>query len=92
MAEVIITMKIMPVSPEVDLSQLVEKVKSEITKFSGEEQFKIEEQPVAFGLKALQIMFVMDESKGDTESLEKTIDEMEEVNSVEITDVRRAVG
>ena len=92
MAKVVITMRVMPTSPEVDLNRLLEKVKTEITKFSGEEQFKVEEKPVAFGLKALEIIFVMDESKGDTEPLEKKIGEIEEVNSVEVTDVRRAVG
>ena len=92
MANVIITLKIMPTSPEVDLSALLEKVKAEITTYSGEEQFKTEEEPVAFGLKALKIIFVMDESRGDTEPLEKKIAELEGVNSVEVTDVRRALG
>ena len=92
MAKVIVTLKIMPTSPEIDLNQLLEKVKAEITAYSGEEEFKVEEKPVAFGLKSLQIMFVMDESKGDTEPLEKKIAEIEGVNSVEVTDVRRAVG
>lgn len=92
MAKVVVTLKIMPESPEVDLNQLTEKIKAEITKFSGEEEFKVEEQPVAFGLKSLRIMFVMEESKGDTEPLEKSISEVEGVNSVEVADVRRAVG
>ena len=53
---------------------------------------KIEEQPIAFGLKALNIIFVMDEAKGSTEPLEDSVSDIEGVQSVEITDVRRAVG
>ena len=48
--------------------------------------------PIAFGLKALDILFVMDEAKGSTEELEKTVSQIEGVESVEVPDVRRAVG
>jgi translation elongation factor EF-1beta len=34
----------------------------------------------------------MDEKKGDTEALEKQISEIPEVNSVELTDIRRIIG
>jgi translation elongation factor EF-1beta len=34
----------------------------------------------------------MDEKKGDTESLEKQISEIEGVQSVECTDIRRIIG
>ena len=34
----------------------------------------------------------MDENLGDTEPLEKDISDLEEVASVEVIDVRRAVG
>jgi len=92
MADVIITMKIMPENPEVDLGAVEERVKNEITNFCGESEFKTEVEPIAFGLKALKVVFVMDESKGDTEILEKKIKELEGVESVEVVDVRRAVG
>ncbi|MFC1697486.1 elongation factor 1-beta [Nanoarchaeota archaeon] len=92
MAKAIVTLKIMPVSPETDLNQLEEKAKVEIVSFAGETETKTEIEPVAFGLKALKILFVMDEAIGSTETLEKSIEAFEEVNSVEVTDVRRAVG
>jgi len=92
MADVILTLRIMPESPEIDLKTLESKVKKKITAFSGESQMKLEQQPVAFGLKALMVTFVMDENKGSTEELEKDIESLEEVQSVEVTDVRRAVG
>jgi len=43
-------------------------------------------------LKALKLIFVSDEERGSTEELENKIAKLENVNSVEVTDVRRAIG
>jgi len=92
MANAIVTLKIMPDSPETDMDALHEKVLKEIESFCGETQTKKEIEPIAFGLKALKIIFVMDEAKGATDQLEEKISEFPDVNSVEVTDVRRAIG
>jgi len=92
MANVIISLKIMPVSPETDLDQVETVAKEKIVAFAGEGDLKSEQEPVAFGLKAIKIIFVSDEAKGATDDLEKEISEIEGVNSVEVTDVRRAIG
>ena len=91
MAEVIITLKIMPNSPETDLAKIEESAKEKILAFGGEVG-KVEQEPVAFGLKSLNIIFVMDEQKGSTDKLEEDIADIEGVQSVEVTDVRRAIG
>ena len=82
----------MPESPEVSLSKIEADAKKKIIDFAGEGDMKIEEEPIAFGLKALKIIFIMDESLGSTEKIEEDVAEIEGVQSVEITDVRRAVG
>ncbi len=92
MATVVVTLKIMPVSPEVDLNKVEEEAKKFIAEFAGEGETKSEQEPIAFGLKALKIIFVMDEAKGGTEPLEAKIKDIEGVNSVETVDVRRAIG
>lgn len=92
MGQAIVTVKIMPQTPEVDLSAVKEAALQKIAEFAGEGETKSEEQPVAFGLKALQIIFVMDEDQGSTEPIENSLQEIEGVQSVEITDVRRALG
>lgn len=91
MANVVVTFKIMPVSPEVDLNKIKISATKKIKSFGGEVG-KAEEQPVAFGLKSLNLIFVMDEKKGSTEILEGQITDIEGVQSVEVTDVRRAIG
>ena len=87
-----VTIKIMPESPEISFSQIQESAKAIIKDFSGSANMKTEEQPIAFGLKALIIRFVMDEAKGSTEPLENNLKNIEGVMSVETTDVRRAIG
>ncbi|MBW3021240.1 elongation factor 1-beta [Candidatus Woesearchaeota archaeon] len=91
MADAIITFKIMPESPEVDLKDLENKATEMIAKFGGEVG-KVDIQPVAFGLKSLNLIFVMDETLGGTDDLEKDIEDLEGVMSCEVTDVRRALG
>ncbi len=92
MANVVVTVKLMPSSPEVDLAKVEEEAKKMITDFAGETETKTEEEPIAFGLKALNVIFVLDEAKGSTDELEKNLSEIENVESVQVTDVRRAVG
>ena len=92
MARVVVSLRIMPQSPDVDLSELETKAKKEIVDFCNSQEFRTEIQPIAFGLKALIIIFVMEESIGTTEKLEQKISQLEGVESVEVTDVRRAVG
>lgn len=91
MAQVVVTVKIMPVSPEVNLDQIKDSSKTKIEEFGGEVG-KIEEEPIAFGLKAINIIFIVDEAKGGLDPLEESIKQIEGVNSVETVDVRRAIG
>lgn len=92
MANAVVTIKVMPESPDVNLEELEVKVKEKIVEFAGEGDMKVDIQPVAFGLKSMNIIFVMDEAKGSTEPLEKAVEDIEGVASIEVTDVRRAVG
>jgi len=86
----VVKMKIMPVSPEVNLDQIKEKAEKIINNAEAKGT-KTEIEPIAFGLNALIIMFGWDEEK-ELDSLEKSLKEIENVNSVEMVDVRRAIG
>jgi len=92
MANVIITIKIMPADTDTDLEALEQKILAIIKQLTGETETRTVIEPVAFGLKSLKITYVTDEKKGSTEPVEKAIAELEEVNSAEVVDVRRAVG
>lgn len=92
MAQVVATIKIMPESPDINLSAIEIKAKEKILKFSSSKDIRAEQEPIAFGLKALKLIFVMDENKGSPDALEEDLRSLEGVNSVETIDVRRAIG
>jgi elongation factor 1-beta len=92
MAKAIVSFRVMPESPDVDMKALEELCLQKVKDFAGECETRVEIEPIAFGLKALKIKFVMDEDLGSTEPLEISISEIEDVSSMEILDVRRAIG
>ena len=81
----------MPDDPETDLQSIRIKAKEVSDNFGAELLDKNEIEPVAFGLKALKLVFYLDESKGSDELAEK-IASVEGVSSAEVIDMRRAVG
>ena len=91
MASVVVTISIMPTEPSINLDALLIQSTKAVSDFGGEVgKHRIE--PVAFGLKALKVLFVMPESIGSTEPLEQTISAFEGVASVTTEDVRRSIG
>lgn len=96
MASVIVSLKIMPAGPETDLDNVFAHAEKEIRAFvdqkhkDGEVRKVIE--PIGFGLNALKIIFVMEEAVGSTEPLEQKISKIPNVEGIEVTDVRRALG
>jgi len=93
MAKAVVTIKIMPESPETNLETIKEIASNKIDTFTGEQgEKRYEIEPIAFGLKALKITFVMDENIGSTDSLEQELGTINGVNSVDVVDVRRAIG
>jgi translation elongation factor aEF-1 beta len=91
MTQVIITMKIMPSSPEVNLQDLADTSSKIIEKHEGFPG-KVDFIPLAFGLQSVNIIFTRDEAKGSMDNMEEELADLENVSSAEIVDVRRAVG
>jgi elongation factor 1-beta len=92
MGTAVATLRIMPESPDTNLKHIESEAIKMISEFSDERQKKVEILPVAFGLNSVNITFLMDEKKGDTEALEKKISTIEGVQSVELSDIRRIIG
>jgi elongation factor 1-beta len=85
MAEVLVTVKIMPASPDVDLDALT----SRIGEVAGGRLNNVEREPIAFGLVALNASYVVEDKEGGTDNLESAIKEVDEVNSAEVVEVTR---
>lgn len=91
MARVIVTIDLMPEDPAINLTILQKSAEEKIKNFGGDIG-RTSIEPIAFGLKMLKIMFIMDENKGSTEPLEKSLSEIQGVKSVNVSDVRRTIG
>ncbi len=87
MGEVLATIKMMPEGPDVDLEKI--KLETGNSMPSGTELHKIEEEPIAFGLVALNVMVVVDDAEGGTEEVEENLSKIEGIANIEVTDVRR---
>lgn len=89
MGSVNFKLKVMPSSPEVDLEGIKENLKSKIESEGGKGT-NFDEEPIAFGLKAVIAMFLWPEEK-EFEPLENELEKIENVNSVQVIDMRRAL-
>ncbi|WP_409199964.1 elongation factor 1-beta [Methanobrevibacter sp. DSM 116169] len=87
MSEVVATMKVMPESVDVDLETLKEEIRSSMPEDA--ELHKIDEEPIAFGLVALIVMFIIQDAEGGTEPTEEAIGKLPNVGSVEVTNTTR---
>ncbi len=83
--------KLMPESPDVDLEKIKEQAKILATKHNKVLVHSIEEEEIAFGLKAIIITLVWPEEL-DQSLIEDEYAKIPEVNSVQIIDFRRVVG
>ena len=87
----LIKIKIMPNSPDVNLNEIKDEAKKVIEKNKAR-RIVFEEQPIAFGLKAIIASFEQDESDGELEPIENSLRNLRDVSSVEVVDMRRAFG
>ena len=90
MGATLLKLKLMPSSPEVNLEEIKQKIKEIIEKNQGK-GCTFEEEPIAFGLKAIIASFSIEEDM-EIEPLEQRLNKIENVNSVQVIDMRRAFG
>lgn len=85
-----VKIKIMPTSPDVDLEEIKSNAK-ELIESMGGKNCNFEEEPIAFGLKALIAFFAWPE-ESELEELENSLNEIPDVSSIQVIDMRRALG
>ncbi len=84
MGKVAVTFRIMPEGVEVDLDNITLGIKKYVDQ---KNLAKVEQKPIAFGLKFLEVIVVMDDKSNNSVRLEEKFKELDGVQSVEITDV-----
>lgn len=90
MGNMSVKIKLMPSSVKTNLEEIKEKSKAILEKKGGK-NVHFEEELIAFGLKAVIVFFVWPEEK-ELESIEKSLEEIENINSLQVLDLRRTIG
>ena len=85
MGEVGLQYRVLPEGVETDLKKLEDDIKKALP--AGAILRAAEQRPLAFGLKALHILVVMDDKKGGAEQVETAISGVAGVQSVEIVEM-----
>ena len=86
----LIKIKIMPTSPSENLKKIEEHLEKTL-KEKGARGISFEEEPIAFGLKAIIASFNIIESE-ELEPIEEALGKIHGVQSVQVIDMRRAIG
>jgi elongation factor 1-beta len=85
MAEVIVGLKVLPKTVDVDLDKLEEKIRKLV------DPEKMEREPIAFGLVAVLIVKLVPDAGGQVDELEKKLKSIDEVGEVEVTGITRSL-
>jgi len=83
--EVALQYRILPDGVDIDLDKMLEEVKKALP--AGATLRAAEQKPLAFGLKALHVLVVMDDKKGGAEQVEAAMTGVAGVQSVEIVEM-----
>lgn len=88
MAKVAVFVSVTPSSVDVDLNELLNRIKGSLPE--GYQVLNSAEEPIAFGLKALKLVISMPEdTEGGTDTLEEVLRSIPDVEDVEVEGVTR---
>lgn len=80
-------LRIMPKGVEVDLKKMEDEIRNILSKCETSKIHSIEVKPIAFGLKALEVVILITEAKSELESIEDKILKLPDVESVSEMDI-----
>ncbi len=88
MAKVLVVVKVFPEDTSVNLDELKRSIAKTLP--PGYEIVRSDEEPIAFGLKALKLYVVMEElTEGGTSKLEEVLRQVPGVSEIEVEAVHR---
>ncbi len=82
MGSVAVIARVMPDSPDVNLDELKKALKQKLPGIQ-----EIREEPIGFGLKALKLVAIVNDAGGETDAIEKSLNEVTGVERAEIIEV-----
>lgn len=85
MKKVLIVLRILPKSVEIDLDEL----KKEIINLISPE--KVEKEPIAFGLVGLRVSKLIEDKEGEVQKIETMLKKLSSVSQVDVIKVTRTL-
>lgn len=85
MAQVIVGLKVMPKTVEIDLDQLETDIKNSVN------PERIEREPIAFGLVVFHVTKILPDAEGELQKIENKLKAIDTVGEVEVTGVTRSL-
>lgn len=85
MSDVIVIFKVMPSGVETDLVKLEKDIREAVN------PQRIEKEPVAFGLVALNVTTLMEDAEGKLDQVESKLRAIENVSDVQVTEITRTI-
>lgn len=78
-----VVFRVLPRSSEVNVDELIEKIKDKIS------PTRVEKEPIAFGLFAVKFSKIVEDKEGELEKVENKLKEIEEVGEYDIVRTTR---
>lgn len=84
---VVARIRVMPLGVDTDLEKIKKELKSVVDEFG--KLHKTEVRPIAFGLKSIEAVLLLNDEKGGLEEIESQVRKLDGVSGVEIFEVSR---
>ncbi len=92
MSKAVVTFKLMPESPEVDLEPIKEEARKIAQEAGAIGEMQIKEEPIAFGLKAVLVMVMYEVEGADFDGISAKFGEIKDVRDAQIAKMDLALG
>lgn len=83
MGDIIVVLRIMPNGPE-----SIEQIKADAKRLNPQ---RLEEEPIAFGIKAIKFTTIIPDAEGELERLENNLRSIKNVQNIEVLTVSRSL-
>jgi elongation factor 1-beta len=90
MTKLIARIKVLPTDTDINLEGIVDKLRSSLP--DGMQVRNSAKEPIAFGLNALIVDFLLEDKEGQMDKLESAIKDTQGVSEIEVMNLSRQAG